>query len=326
MGMKKILPIALSALLGVCSVGLVGCGDGGKTSETGRKGYSQLLVDPDFEMGFTVSTTSKGNDAGAGTRKIVDYGGRVKDEPLWDFAQHQCNKSIRNGAELQNGNVFTYSATDSLATASKRFVIDLDKHEVQLNCDADKDYEHPRQPGEGWIHMLLQQGFCNETSIANMDELVLDIDWTLTKMDNMMGADFNPSFHAAQFQLFFVMSGVAGDQFWFGMPFYDVRETALTQPNGLFDAGTNMYISSMGSAAYMDELATVGKRVSIEHDVLPDMRTALKNAQAKGYMKETAFEDLTLVNMNIGWEIPGTFNVGLTIHEFDLWAKLKAEN
>ena len=43
-------------------------------------------------------------------------------------------------------------------------------------------------------------------------------------------------------------------------------------------------------------------------------------------MKETAFEDLTLVNMNIGWEIPGTFNVGLTIHEFDLWAKLKAEN
>lgn len=320
--MKRLLAVVLACLMLTAAAG---CGETNQPEPGEYDGYSQLLVDPDFELGFTVATTMKGNDAGIGTRKVIDYGGTVTEEPFWEFAQHQCNKSLRNGQELIDGDVYTYTDTDDIATAAKKFVIDRKTHEIQLNCDTSKDYEHPRLANEGWIHMLLGQGFCNETEISVMDELILDIEWTITKMDNMLGADYNPSIHAAQFQLFFVMSGVAGEEFWFGMPFYDVRETELTEPNGLFDKGTNMYISSMGNAAYMDELATVGKRVVIKHDVLPDMKTALENAKAKGYMQSTRFEDLTLVNMNIGWEIPGTFDVGLTIHSFDLMAKIKAE-
>ena len=84
-----------------------------------------------------------------------------------------------------------------------------------------------------------------------------------------------------------------------------------------------MYISSMGNAAYMKELATVGKKVEIKHDLLSEIKTALEQAQGKGYMQYSTFEDLYLVNMNIGWEIPGIFDVGVDIHNFSLKAKFK---
>ena len=174
--------------------------------------------------------------------------------------------------------------------------------------------------------MLLGQGFYEESFVSEMDELILDISWTLTKMENLTGDAYNPSLHAAQFQLFFVVESAnpaESSGLWFGMPFFDNRETELTQPNGLFDRGTMMYISSMGNAAYMDELATVGNKVTIKHNLLPEIKTALENAQKLGYMQYSTFDDLYLVNMNIGWEIPGIFDVGVDIHNFNLKAKFK---
>ena len=40
-------------------------------------------------------------------------------------------------------------------------------------------------------------------------------------------------------------------------------------------------------------------------------------------MQYSTFDDLYLVNMNIGWEIPGIFDVGVDIQNFNLKAKFK---
>lgn len=67
----------------------------------------------------------------------------------------------------------------------------------------------------------------------------------------------------------------------------------------------------------------MGNKVTIKHNLLPEIKTALENAQKLGYMQYSTFDDLYLVNMNIGWEIPGIFDVGVDIHNFNLKAKFK---
>lgn len=320
--MKRVFIVLLSLIM--CFSLLCGCGP--SEQEGGEyEGYVELLGDPMFKGGINIDATGFGNDVDG--RVYADYMGTATDDTYWNYSQHNCNLSTRNGEEYKEGDWFVYTDSMDRDAVSKVLKVNPTAGSVALNCDASKDYTEPRTSGtDPWVHMLLGQGFYNETFVADMDELILDISWTLTKMENKTGDAYNPSLHAAQFQLFFVVESAnpaEANGLWFGMPFFDNRETELTEPNGLFDRGTMMYISSMGNAAYMDELATVGNKVSIKHDLLPEIKTALENAQALGYMQYSTFEDLYLVNMNIGWEIPGIFDVGVDIHNFNLKAKYK---
>ncbi len=310
------------AMLCFCTAG---CGDK-QSGDSGKKddGYIELLGDPKFEAGINIDSTGFGNDVGG--REFADYMGRAHGDVYWSYAQHNCNLSTRNGNEYKDGDYYVYTDNKDDSEVSKKLKVNPTAGSVVLDCDASKDYEGPRTKGtDPWVHMLLGQGFYDETFVCDMDELILDISFTLTKMENLMGDAYNPSLHAAQFQLFFVVKSANPAEnnagLWFGMPFFDNRETELTAPNGGFDRGTNMYISSMGNAAYMSELATVGKKVTIKHDLKAEIKTALENAQKLGYMQSTTFEDLYLVNMNIGWEIPGIFDAGVEIHNFNLKAK-----
>lgn len=316
--MKKVFIAVCTAILTL--VMLCGCGEPVKDD-----GYKELLGDNMFRGGINIDATGFGNDVAG--RTFADYMGTATDDTCWSYAQHNCNQSTRNGKESKEGDWYVYTDNQDDDKVSKVLKVNPKTGSVSLNCDASKDYEQPRTSGnDPWVHMLLGQGFYDESFVCDMDELILDISWTLTKMENKTGDAYNPSLHAAQFQLFFVVESAnpaESNGLWFGMPFFDNRETELTPPNGLFDRGTMMYISSMGNAAYMKELATVGKKVEIKHDLLSEIKTALEQAQGKGYMQYSTFEDLYLVNMNIGWEIPGIFDVGVDIHNFSLKAKFK---
>lgn len=317
---KRFLSFVCSALLIATGLlGLFAC-DKKPTDDV----YIELLGDPMFKGGINIDATGVGNDANG--RMKADYKGTASEDTFWSYAQHQCRLSTRNGKEKKEGDWYVYTDSQNDEEVSKTLKVNPTAGSVSLNCDASKDYLTPRTSGsDPWVHMLLGQGFYDETYVSEMSELILDISFTLNKMENKTGAAYNPSIHAAQLQLFFVVKSSNPSEvnagLWFGMPFFDNRETQTTSPNGGFDKGTNMYISSMGNAAYMDELATVGEKVVIKHNLLPEIKTALENAQALGYMQSTTFEDLYLVNMNIGWELPGIFDVGVDIHNYNLKMK-----
>lgn len=324
--MKRFVSVVLSF---ICAIGLfcfAGCGPSG-TDE--NDGYIEQLGDPMFRAGITVDSTGTGND-GSGGREIIDYNGTAEGDIYWGYAQYNCRLSTRNGKEIKEGDWYIYTDSENDNEVSKRLRVNPTTGQVALDCDASKDYLSPRtSPTDPWVHMLLTQGFYNSPFVSELDELILDISFTITKCENKTGVAYNPNLHAAQLQLFFVVKSSnqeeINDGMWFGMPFFDNRVDTLLDTSGNFDRGTNMYISSMGTKQYMTEVPQIGKKVHIRHNLLPEIQTALERAQSLGYMQQSTFDDLYLYNLNMGWEIPGVFDVGVTIDNFNLLAKYKEE-
>ena len=167
-------------------------------------GYTELLGDPKFQGGINIDATGFGTDVNG--RTFADYMGTATDDTYWNYSQHNCNLSTRNGKETKEGDWYVYTDSQDDAAVSKVLKVNPTAGSVALNCDASKDYTEPRTSGnDPWVHMLLGQGFYEESFVSEMDELILDISWTLTKMENLTGDAYNPSLHAAQFQLFFVV-------------------------------------------------------------------------------------------------------------------------
>jgi hypothetical protein len=56
-----------------------------------------------------------------------------------------------------------------------------------------------------------------------------------------------------------------------------------------------------------------GKWVTIEKDLLPYIKEGLKEAVKRGYLSNSDPKDYAVVNMNLGWEILGTFDAAAEI-------------
>lgn len=316
--MKKLRLISAALALFTALACFSGCGE---TPED--KSVISLLGDPTFKNGFVINKTGLGNDTG--NRSVFDYGGTASGA-YWQISQHSSRKSFYNGTESENNGVWTYTDAEDPEDVAKTVIVNPKTGEISLNALASNDYLAPRKDRESWPHLLIETGFTEERELDIMENLNLDISFTFTQMDNRMGAAFDTNLHSAQFQLYFVVgtrnTRDGAQQIWFGVPFFDYRQKFLSEFDGALDAGTNMFIASMGNAPLMDELVTVGKRVDIAIDLKPWLADTLDYAQNVGFMRYSTIDDLYLVNMNLGWELPGTFDVGVDIHRFNLTAKL----
>lgn len=156
-----------------------------------------------------------------------------------------------------------------------------------------------------------------------MDSLELNISFTMEQMEKVAPELFNYNLHTAQFQLFFVVSSSnpADGDFWYGIPFYEARQTEAGEvvgPNGGFDNGTSMWIASAGTRATVGEPIQKGKRYDVKFDILKGIKEGLAQAQENGYMLSTTAEDLSIANFNLGWEVPGIYDVSVAIHNFEI--------
>lgn len=61
----------------------------------------------------------------------------------------------------------------------------------------------------------------------------------------------------------------------------------------------------------------------LNRDMLPTIQYAFKLAQERGFMKNTKYENLGITSMYIGWELPGTFDVGMDVQNMRLLAGKK---
>jgi len=57
--------------------------------------------------------------------------------------------------------------------------------------------------------------------------------------------------------------------------------------------------------------------------MLPLIKVGLQEAVKRGYFSDSAAEHYAIVNMNLGWEIPGSFNAGVQVRDFNICALLK---
>jgi hypothetical protein len=143
---------------------------------------------------------------------------------------------------------------------------------------------------------------------------------------------YDPGLHAAQFQMFFIVKNIRpgcvdqGNYYWFGVPFYDSRydipPAYMAADAGKADA-TGKFIFTIAGESLGEPSLKTGHWITLDKDLLPHVLTGLQEAAKRGYLKDPNPHDYAVANMNLGWEIPGTFDAAIQVQDLDVSAALK---
>lgn len=249
--------------------------------------------------------------------KIINYMNTVKHQPTWKLAQWCCKHNLANGKELITiDNAYLYQ------DGSKTLKVYPYTGEIHLELLASNEYTTPRIDGEGWPHILIEQEFSKKVKVKDLQKAVIDIEFVVTKFIDYM-KDTKTNLHTAQFQWFFAIadknpdSKGYGDFLWFGLSFVDYPRynfpPAYEAQDGGKEENTGKFIYIIDSKEYLQKPFEVNKKVRVHYDFLPHLQKAINKAKEKGYLVNSDIHDLVIDNMNLGWEVTGTFDVGVNI-------------
>ena len=307
------------------------------------EGRVELLSDLNFSKGFSVTlfhaNSSNGNLAGQ-----LDYDGNKADgDSTWRMAQWGCTKDmVAEGEFERDGSVLTYSdggkflRVDSSKTGSITLGI---KGSEEYTKDEDGNIRERTDGAENWPHILIEQSVNADTS--DCKHLYMEVDYKVTKCESLVNRELyplDPNLNAAQFQWFITLTDMNpdsesyGNSMWFGFSMFDTRALNGT-PNGFasYDGGKEdstglfIYMISLQSVAGQQigsvniPTAVVGKDVKVKVDILPYINQALKIARQNGAMKGASADQLMIGSTNIGWELPGNYDVEVEISHLNMY-------
>lgn len=308
-----------------------------------KGGIVELLSDLNFSKGFAVtlfhSNSSNGNFAG-----YLDYDGdKAVGDSIWRVAQWGCTKDmVADGTFKRNGAVITYQDEGKVLQfdSTKTGAITLGiKGSEEYTKDAEGNIRERTDNTENWPHILIEQPIGADTS--NCEHLYMEINYKVTKCESRVDRELyplNPDINAAQFQWFITLADMNpesesyGDAMWFGFSMFDTRALGGT-PDGFasYDGGKEdstglfIYMLSLQSVAGQQPGAAniptsvIGKDVSVKVDILPCIDHALKIARQNGAMKGASADQLVIGSTNIGWELPGNYDVEVEISYLNMY-------
>jgi len=252
--------------------------------------------------------------------------GRGMDVPSWRLVQWGSRHNLKGVIPIIQNDTVIYANTAKRISFYKL----SGTVQVQLEVYSSHEYLSPRMENEGWPHLLLEQKMKNSPKLDCVTKLYYSINARLLydsiKMD---GNDFNPILHTSQIALYLSVQNVNkespffGDYFWFGLPLYDYRYRYISeyaaQDLGKDDA-TKKFIQSVSSNQIFKGSLHDKEWVSISKDIYPLLTAAFLKAQKRGYLKGTTIHDLGIGSVNLGWEVPGTFNSAIQFKNLKLTA------
>ena len=304
----------------MCAAAFAGCADE-RNIPAEENGMIEILKDSKFEKGFGAMGLTSAE--GYVVRRVLDLdGGNHYD---WLLAQWATRHSFEQEMEVvKEGDWVSFRNT------AKEVKVLPGQGKIQLNAAASREYEAPRQSGsEPWVHLLIEQVFSGEQRVpfSEMEELVLELQFSVRKCENKMtAAEYNPGLHAAQIAWFITVENPESDEItpegrpdymWFGLSIFDNRSDGMEDGEAP-DFGTQKLISSIGKAKTLGEPVEVGKTYTIKYDILPEVKKAFERAQGYGFLKGADFEKMEIGSMNLGWELPGIFDVSFEIDKISI--------
>ncbi len=244
-----------------------------------------------------------------------------EEDPSWHISQWFTNNSIAIG------NIQQTKETLSLIDNTKK--VKICDNSIYLEINGSKEYKNPRKNDQPWPHLLLEQFFKNKM-LNKYQSLKMNLNFDYLKFINHMKEEFDSNLHTAQFQWFLNFSNQNtsskgyGDFFWFGLSFldtprYDFPPEFMAEDGGKEDA-TRKFIYIVDSHNYLNKPIKIMDQTNISFEVLDLIKKGFMEAKKRGFLKETNFEDLGFNSTNIGFEIPGTFDIGLRINKISLEA------
>jgi hypothetical protein len=190
-----------------------------------------------------------------------------------------------------------------------------------------------RVKGDAWPHLLLEQNVSDLNShpregspcLSEMSKINFSADVKLLYDHQNRKEGYDPSLHAAQFQIFFTVQNLNpnskgfGDYYWFGVGFYDDRKT-ITSLSAMKDMsspkkkGTNKFIYNVGIKPFTEAVVGSGEWVSVHGDLYPHIIAGLHECWENGYLGDSKdLDDYRLGSLNIGWEVTGLNDVAMAV-------------
>ena len=282
----------------------------------------ELIWDPDFRRGFTVLQPEPGKRVSYG----IVRGHETTAAPVWDLVQwsSQHRLTIAAPVPLADGSL-CYSNVAKTVTLG---AAGSDRGDLGMAVRASAEYgSRARKSGEPWVHLLVEQNIGNPPALADLSAARLHVEARLMASEKRPMPDYSPGLHAAQFQIFFSVQNLNrqspgyGKYLWFGIPIYDDRHRVVPSHKARDTGGTSMFIYTPSGDVFSVKSAQDREWITIDTDLLPLMREGLEYAWRRNFLKESqALADYRIAGMNIGWEMPGTFDVDLAIRRLSLRA------
>ena len=281
----------------------------------------QAIANADFSYGFKLLGVNAATD-GTSAKSTVKFG---RQTPVWEMAQWYTKYDFN----LVSPIVTTEKM--SIDDQSKHIELDRNSGKLTLALNATKEYTESAESRIFWPHLLIQQTFGDDMKsydLSDFESLTAQVDFSVTKA-NKGAIETKPANETlpAQFLQYYYVNDFKNDAFlWFGFAFFDTRmeKTSLSYLQDYAGGNAGNFIYSLGADELMDgENFELGKEYHIEIDIIPYVAQALEQAKQSGFMENTQLSDCVITGTNIGWELPGAWDVSATLGNISLQGILK---
>jgi hypothetical protein len=280
---------------------------------------TELLRDPSFRQGFILLRPEPGRTVECGTVR-----GQAGEGPVWQLAQWSSRYPFEATTPVTRGE----GGVSRLATAARSVAFGDGVLSLAVNAAAEYG-DRPRKDGEPWPHLLVQQPIVAQPRLNELATLRLHCEARRVRSERGHSEGYDPRLHAAQFLIFLSVQNLEkesagfGDYLWFGVPVYDSRHRTSSTYAAPDTAGSQKYIYTPGTERYTSGSTHDEGWVTFDADLLPLIHEGLTTARAQGFLK--GLEDdgrFRIAAINMGWEMPGTFDVEMQVRNFSLLATL----
>lgn len=285
----------------------------------------ELIRDPHFQFGFILLAPTPGNRVVLGNLP----GHEPAEKPVWLLEQwsSQHPLALTPPQRLTNGSL-RYANVAKAVTVGRPGTADAD---LTLAVKASTEYgTRSRKAGEPWVHLLVEQDLRSPPALGHLASARLQVQARLRASQKISTPDYTPTLHAAQFQIFFSVQNLNhqspgyGQYLWFGIPLYDDRQRMPPAHKARDTGGTRMFIFTPAGDTYTTRSAHDCEWIAVDKDLLPLMREGLQTAWQQGFLNDSrALADYRIAGMNLGWELPGVFDVEMQVRNLSLKIILK---
>jgi len=302
--MRKLIGLILFFCISALPVAFISADDAAEKSR-------EVLDDVKFERGFVLTGPLHESP------QRVETFGQKDVTPVWRMPQWN-SKGLLDRVKIDD-------ATVEMRDDYKSVTLDRKTGAINLTVHTSKEYPTPRTSGsQPWVHLLLELSpFKQPIKVSDAAAIWVEVEFELT--ENVAYGTQDPGLHAAQLSWFLYLKNTNQeskgfrDFLWFGLSMFDSRYDFVSDyaaqdfamPNGSF-------IYSLGTRRFFDKPVEIGKRLTIRRDILNDLHEAIETAHKRNFITNTTIDDVILDGTNIGWEVPGTYDVGATLHKMSV--------
>ncbi len=303
-----------------------------------------MLHDEKFQYGINIIQTPygkrdmtgyldyDGNARFAGADNYISRSGlnTIPANRFWSLTQWTSKADFgdeENRVLTVDGTKYTYS------NGCKTVIVDPAKGSLTLsaNCGEEYDYkersEEKRQKGE-WTHLLIEQyGDGDKYNIGNVKDIYYYLDFSIDEVTKYDVSPKYPSEQRAQLVWYFGFGGPSPTPIWFGLRLFDSYESEhiswAVGETYSFDPGMGYPLYLAPNDEFFDAPLKIGERYIRVMKMTDFVHYCYEMAKKSNVFGDNVkFEDFRLWNMNLGWEVPGTFDVSVTFNRIGVYYDL----